>query len=312
MNSPIFIADSPIRAPHWRWLRVLQINSGNGRRASRKIDGLNGFVWIRRALRFKRHYDALNTQPDAIYALLNIDKDLFWAYSMWSDDKAPTRWGIEARVLAGETDEQIASKLGTKPSIISAFVNVFFDVREKLQNMDYMVNVVMANAVTRGLQERQYDLLWKLLGFHGGPHVLDAVINKFTQTDRPTTPHGVTNFFQDFAMNSIKYKAALAAVTVQSNSHTQLPLLDMYAKYVEIEKNTDGSSRAQHTIVENIGAMLNSIQFNVGTKLDSEALKMLPFDNSAAELNNNELMTLRAGGEVANQQEIQNLRFPEK
>jgi hypothetical protein len=144
----------------------------------------------------------------------------------------------QARVLAGESDEEIAYKVGTDPEIINAYINVFFDVRGKMNHTDYMVNVVMADAVTRGLQERHYDLLWKLLGYHGGTHVLNAVINKFTHTDRPDNPQGVSNFFQDFAVNAIKYKAAIAALTVQANTHTQLPLIDSYVKYIEIERST--------------------------------------------------------------------------
>jgi hypothetical protein len=301
--------DNPRRAPHWRWLRAMQIDGG-GPRASRKRDGEDGFTWIRRAVRLKRHYAQAGNRTEALYALMFRDNDLFWAHSIWADDKEPTRWGIEARVLAGETDEEIAEKVGTEPAVINSYINVFFDVRGKMRHTDYMINVVMANAVTRGLQERHYDLLWKLLGYHGGTHVLNAVINKFTHTERPDNPEGVSNFFQDFAVNAIKYKAAIAALTVQANTHTQLPLIDSYVKYVEIEKNTENASKAHNTIVDNIGAMLSALPFRVGTKLDSEPIKMLPFDTGAAELNNAEMMVVATGGKLEHQPTIENLRFP--
>jgi hypothetical protein len=303
------VRDNPRRAPHWRWLRAVQIDGG-GPRASRSADGEEGFTWVRRAVRLKRHFEQAGNRHDALYALMHRDRELFWAHSMWADERAPTRWGIEARVLAGETDAEIADKLGTDAGIINAYVNVFFDVREKIRHVDYIVNVVMADAVTRGLQERQYDLLWKMLGYHGGTHVLNAVINKFTRTDRPNSPDNVAGFFQDFAINTMKYKAAVAAVTVQANTHTQLPLIDSFVKYVEIEKNTENAGKAHSTIVDNIGAMLAALPFKVGTKLDSEAVKMLPFDNGAAELNNAEMMVVAAGGTLDNQPDIENLRFP--
>lgn len=298
-----------MRLPHWRWLRTIEVDSG-GDRPSRVLDGEDGYTWIRRALQLKRHFARMNNNPRRRRALLLRDRELYWAHSMWLAEKQPTRWGIEARVVAGESDEEIAAKLGTSPEVVTAYVNVFFDIREKLRNVDYMLNVVMADAVVRGLQERQYDLLWKLMGYHGGPHALDASISKFIPIARPATKDDVSGFFHDFAINSMKYKSAVAAATVPINTHTQLPLLDSFVKYVEIERTTENASKAHATIVENIGAMLSALPFKVGTKLDSAPLKMVPFDNGAAELKNEELMIVANGGVLDAQPEIEQLKFP--
>jgi hypothetical protein len=301
--------DNPCRAPHWKWLRVQEIDAG-GQRATRAIDGPDGFTWIRRAVRMKRRYERAGNRRDAMHALILRDKELFWAHSIWLAEKNPVRWGIEARVLAGETNEEIAKKVGTDPGVIDAYISVFFDVRDRLQNLDYVQNVIMADAVTRGLQERHYDLLWKLLGFKGGQHVLDAVINRGTDVAKPTSSDGVGTFFQDFAISSMKYKAALASLTVQVNTHTQLPLIESFVKYVEIEKNSDNAMKAQSSIVDNIGVMLTSLPFKIGTKLDSEGAKMLPFDNGAAELRGDEMLVISAGGQLENTADIQKLSFP--
>lgn len=303
------VSTNPLRAPNWRWLRAVQIDSG-GRRASRKIDGAEGFEWVRRAVRLKRHFDKAAGRPEALYALIERDPNLFWAHNIWTKDKAPTRWAIEARVLAGQTDEEIAHRAATSPDIISAYVNVFFDVRGVLDRDDYVLNVILAEAVARGVQERQYDLLWKLLAYRGGPHVLDASINRFAKTETPKDENAVSGFFQEFAINTMKYKAAIAALTVQANTHTQMQLIDSFVKYVEIEKNSENASKAQTTIVQNIGEMLTALPFRVGTKVDSEAIKMVPFDNNAAELKSEEMMVVAAGGKLPNQTDIEELRFP--
>jgi hypothetical protein len=309
MEITNYFKDSPRRAPNWRWLRAVQIDSG-GPKATRTLDGPDGFAWIRRAVRLKRHFEQSQNDHGALYALIQRDSDLFWAHALWAEEKAPTRWAIEARILAGQTDEEIAQTVGTTPGVIDAYTNTFFDVRKKMLHTDYVVNVIMGDAVTRGLQERHYDLLWKLLGFQGGPHVLNAVINRFTPVNKPDAPEGVSGFFQDFAIATMKYKAALAALTVQANTHTQLPLIDSFVKYVEIERTTENATKAQSTIVENIGAMLTALPFRVGTKLDSEPIKMLPFDSGAAELNNAEMMVIATGGKLNNQQTIEQLNFP--
>jgi hypothetical protein len=108
----------------------------------------------------------------------------------------------------------------------------------------------------------------------------------------------------------MKYKAAIAALTVQANTHTQMQLIDSFVKYVEIEKNSESAGKAQTTIVQNIGEMLTALPFRVGTKVDSEAIKMLPFDSNAAELKSDEMMTIAAGGTLPNQKDIEEMRFP--
>lgn len=305
------LCDNLKRAPHWRWLRAMEIDGG-GFKATRALDGPDGFRWIRRALRFKRRLDGAGNQTAALYNVVLADRAMFWAHAIWADEKSPVRWAIEARVLADESDDQIAEKIGARADVINAYVNTFFDVREKMRHMDYVVNVVMAEAVTRGLQERHYDLLWKMLGYNGGEHVLDAVINRVTKMPKPENPEQVSGFFQDFAINTMKYKAALSALTVSVNTHTQLPLIDSFVKYVEIERTTENAAKAQTSIVDNIGEMLKQLQFKVGTKLESAEVKVLPYDESHAELRSDELMTVVTGGTLPNHQALQELNFPEK
>jgi hypothetical protein len=303
------LRDNPLRAPNWRWLRAVHIDGG-GPKPSKIVDGAAGFEWIRRVVRLKRRHAMAANNPTALYNLARVDRDMFWAHSIWADEKAPTRWAIEAYILAGATNEEIAAKVGCEPGVIGAYEAVFFDVREKLNNVNYVVNVVMADAVSRGLSERQYDLLWKLFGYQGGSYVLDALIGKFTNIHKPRNAEEVSEFFQNSAINSMRHKAAVAALTVPINTHTQLPLLEAYVKYVEIERTTENAERSQIGIVQNIGAMLTNLPFKIGTKLDSEGEKMVPFDNKAAELRSDELMIVAAGGKLENQQIIADLKFP--
>lgn len=303
------LKDNPLRAPNWRWLRAVQIDGG-GPKPSQKRDGVDGYKWIRRSVRLKRRNALNSNRPYASYDLAQLDPNLFWAHSMWANEKAPTRWAVEARILAGETDEEIAKKIGCEPGVIEAYESVFFNVREKIEHSEYVVNVVMADAVARGLSERQYDLLWKMFGYQGGSYVLDAMISKFTMMRRPEKAEDVSAFFQESAINSMRHKAAVAALTVPINSHTQLLLLDAYVKYVEIERTTENTTKANTNIVQNIGAMLTSLPFKIGTKLDSEGDKMVPFDNNAAELKSDELMIVATGGKLKNQPALENLRFP--
>ena len=190
------LCDNLKRAPSWRWLRAMEIDGG-GFKATKALDGSDGFRWIRRSLRFKRRFDAAGNQTPAIYAVVLADRPLFWAHSIWADEKSPVRWAIEARILAGESNEGIAEKLGTKADVIDVYANTFFDVRSKLQNMDYVLTVVLADAVTRGLQERHYDLLWKMLGYCPPNTTIlerkallkNVIAGRRSRTSEGSTPH---------------------------------------------------------------------------------------------------------------------------
>lgn len=267
-------------------------------------------MWIRRALRTKRRIARAGDRQEALYAAMLRDKDMFWAHSIWAEDKNQMRWALEARVLAGESNEDIADKIGSTPEIVEAFVNVFYDVRGKMRHQDYVQGVILGDAVTRGLSERHYDLLWKMIALQGGPFALDAAINRGPGVPKPSSADEVGVFFQDFAISTMKYKAALAAATIPVNSHTQLPLIEAFVKYVEIERTTENAMKAQTSIVENIGMMLTSMPFKIGTKLDSEGAKMLPFDNNAAELRSDEMMIIAAGGAIDTKAELEKLDFP--
>jgi hypothetical protein len=297
------------RFPHWRWARACEIDAG-GHKTTKQLDGPDGFMWIRRALRTKRRIARAGDRQDALYAAMLRDKDMFWAHSIWAEDKNQMRWALEARVLAGESNEDIAEKIGSEPEIVNAFVNVFYDVRGKLRHQDYVQGVILGDAVTRGLSERHYDLLWKMIALQGGSFALDAAINRGPGVPKPTSADEVGVFFQDFAISTMKYKAALAAATIPVNSHTQLPLIEAFVKYVEIERTTENAMKAQTSIVENIGMMLTSMPFKIGTKLDSEGVKMLPFDNNAAELRSDEMMIIAAGGAIDTKAELEKLDFP--
>jgi hypothetical protein len=187
---------------------------------------------------------------------------------------------------------------------------VFFNVKDMLLRRLYILTVVLKDSVSRGISERHYDLLWKIFGYQCGPLVLDSIIGRFTSPYRPVKEEDVNGFFNDAAIGIIKQKATIAALSVPVNSHTQTLLLDSFVKYVEIERTTDNASKAQATIIDNIGAMLGVLPFHIGTKLDSEQEKMLPFDNNAAELRSNEMMIYAAGGTLENQPTIQELKFP--
>jgi hypothetical protein len=85
---------------------------------------------------------------------------------------------VEARLLAGEPAEAIATKSGLTAAAVAAYGALFYAVGDRLRHPAYIVHEAI------GLHGAEADLgvQVRLLGYTGGVHVLDAVLDA---VDRP-------------------------------------------------------------------------------------------------------------------------------
>jgi hypothetical protein len=159
-----FNAQNPWRVVHWRLIRATSIVDGIGSSTTVKRDGTSASVrWIKRAVKF---LEALERCEDD-YQLARLAQEhpsIFWARDLWQNDHLPLRGEIEARILAGESNEVVARHTGQLPETIEAFEALFFNVREKLAHSDYIRFVAMRPNVNGFFRGGTYSLS----GFAGG------------------------------------------------------------------------------------------------------------------------------------------------
>ena len=316
MSSLNIACDNPFRPPNWRWLRANEIHDGLGLPTSMRRDTPMGCKWIKRAHRFLRDYRACNNNDRQKALLAEARHDIFWAHWAWNAELNPQKFSIEAHILARENDFEIGFRCGVQPGVVAAYEALFFNVRDKLQHQKYILNCVLGASVHRGLSEREFDLLWKLYGYFLGPHVLDMLENKFSTTGWCSTPDGVGAAVLDDAISTLKLKAALAAKTVPVNQHTQLALLERFTQFVEVERNTDSSGKAQEQILDHISAMMTSLPFNIGGRdprnnhMMIDRGNMEPFEISSIELTYEENLRISVGKPIANANTLRSLSFP--
>lgn len=256
------LAKNPMRCVDWRWQRAVGIVAGRQPEARRSLDTAEGASWIRKACTLKRWLDQCRDEYDQAIVASRLS-DLFFAYMLW-EQKDHWRWYVEAYVLAGSTNEEIGAKLDMDPAIIRAYEALFFNVRDRLANQGYILNAVLGPAIQRGLSEREYDLLLKLYGYLYGPYMLDALYCRTVNPTRCTSPESVAAALRDDAIGSVMLDAAQAGKTLRVNSHTQLELLHIFTKFVEIERTTDASDNMQEQLLTRIGDVLRNVSFSVG------------------------------------------------
>jgi hypothetical protein len=86
---------------------------------------------------------------------------------------------LEARLLAGQPDEEIAERCGLPALAVAACHDLFFDVRDDLETDDYIYGLIVGLEGDAQLSADDHEVLLKLLGYAHGPPMVDAVLRYF-------------------------------------------------------------------------------------------------------------------------------------
>lgn len=240
---------------------------------------------------------------------------LFWAEQIYSNKVRETRWAIEARLLANEKLDNIADKVSTTPETVLWYERVFFNVLPHLRKLDYIACVAIGGSIHAGLHEREYDILWKLLGYAYGPIMLDSVIMPLTGSIHIDSADQVEATWEDVYLNNLTKKAGISAMTVPT-AYNQCNIMQLYNDIKRIEKEAGGGSLAFSSISSNVYATLSQLPFFSGdTKIDGRPAMTSPalpfYDAQGAELRANELVNVALGNDTSELREVANMKIPE-
>jgi hypothetical protein len=98
------------------------------------------------------------------------------------------RWQLEARILAGQTDAEIANRLGLAADTIAWYERLYFSVRDSLHAGDYVANQVIGTGIHAGFVDDEVGPFWMAIGYFGGPVVLESFIDSFVRVWQPGEP----------------------------------------------------------------------------------------------------------------------------
>jgi hypothetical protein len=183
---------SPVRRPEWRWIRATWLaDSGRpNRRPSRRWDDEP----VRRALSYLRRFGRSIDEG----RLLDSDPAIWAACRLRRPEHAQLRAELEARVLARDDPSRSASRIGLTPSALETYIQLFFDVAERLRAVDYVRAFCIGREAFDGSGRASLGQIWKLLGYQGGPLVVDLAVEATAGLTRP-----------DFAQPGVKTNPGL-------------------------------------------------------------------------------------------------------
>jgi hypothetical protein len=299
------------------------IREGALRGVSRKKED----EWTQAAVRFQQ---ALAKCRDAADEHVLADKypGLYYAWMAHKpvadeEQGTPLRYSIEAWLLSGETCEQVAEKAGCSVPVVFWYEKVFFNVLEKLRHEGYIFTCVISPSVHTGLTPSEYDVLWKVLGYLYGPLAVDALLKGITIRHRAETPEELDMKFASDVQSNFRRKAVIAARTYNLNNFTQEGAMNIYARFLEIDKAQD-TGAAKDAFLLTVNTVLGSLPFADGAgavrpdqivggktvlKVDQPQLEY--YDSGSAELRTDELLAVATGGELPNRADFENMKFPE-
>ncbi len=167
----------PFCPPNWRWERAVQL----AEKATQRLNGVNDPA-IPPAVEF-----ILAKEKKSRRKATAVDHALEKAFALHQED-SPLQWEVRARLVAGQSDDEIAARCRLQSSVVKWYADLFYDVRPRLKAMDWMVRMVLGFRGTAGFQKHDVGPYWALLALSGGSIVLDHFVDLFHRAWRPGEP----------------------------------------------------------------------------------------------------------------------------
>jgi len=123
----------------------------------------------------------------------------------------PRRWEIQARLLAKQSDAEIAVRCSLSPDVISYYETFFFNVRPRLRAWVWVCDEVIGPGLQNGFADHEAGPLWMAFAYHGGPLVLDALLDAFHVAWRPGEPATLSVYLRPNVGITPQIQAAVAA-----------------------------------------------------------------------------------------------------
>jgi len=293
---------NPFRSPCWRFDRVLTLVSHRPSPlpASRLYDD--------RYIRAYRDFLLRAEQApgrDEQWALGARNPGMFYAHLLHHHPDQEYRNLLQARILSGLSSEEIAIRyLGTIPDAVHWYERLFFDVRDRLTCVDYIIKVIIGRWEDRQanrngvLSAYQSDMMLKLFGYWGGPVILDFVVSAGTGLLKPKTADECGQWFDQLWERLVRTKSATAMYAHPFDRTTINSLFDAHYRLLDMAKQAETSGVAAQEYHKNVEMCLQSLTWNFGQRAsDTKNALQRKYDTTAVEPRAAEMLELAAGVE---------------
>lgn len=221
VRYPDILRHACFRALDWRWRRAVELRG--------VITPGRDDAWTERATRY------LNFKLDAeIHAARELAQ---------LPDLRDARLEAEARILAGLSDEEIATRSGLLPGTVECFEALFFQVRDKLHALDWILVNVIGGGFWNALGGGDWPgTVLKYLGYTAGADLLDLFIAVLM--DRPLPQWASATQLDAYSEHRLRLRCKLLARALTSRSAAELAaIVEIHESAEQLDRSLTGKRR---------------------------------------------------------------------
>jgi len=162
-----FMQFNPFRSPSWRWERASELVNRQGASSLEMDDEPT-----RKSVAFLQALEAFvaAAQSRSLPAWMRPLHDALQLYERGGNQ----RLLVEAWLLAGQSIAAVAEACGLEPETVAWYEALFYNVTDRLQARDWILLSVIGKRPIPDTPPDRGQIL-KLLAYHGGPLLLEAV-----------------------------------------------------------------------------------------------------------------------------------------
>ena len=175
---------------------------------------------------------------------------------------------LEARLLTGESDEEIARRFDIAPDAVNCYEKLFFNVRDRLHCSDWIYLTTLrrpaAGAANENgaLTDEERGFVYRRFGYYGGPLVLDAEISVLGPIEAPQRGENLGAWMDEAFGEIVRTRAALAASSLATGNRDAMRLIRLAVKQngkaAKDRSEVPDAARAKHmcAVLESINSAM--------------------------------------------------------
>lgn len=226
--------------PSWLWTALENDYENGGLGQSHYVANIEDPEKLFRIKKYRGFFRNFNKFKNQASVLMTSYPSIYTASATWSDvTQTSFRWIVEAMIMAGATDKEIAWELGKDevPETITAYRELFFDLEGNEDRLGYMSKWVWGPAEAN-TEYYLVDLVYKIAAKYGSREHLASLLHGFMTY----APH--KTWFQDVVKYSrlrhaLQFASTYVKLDVCSKANVTERIIDEMGR--NPEKAEEGS-----------------------------------------------------------------------
>jgi len=204
-DAPLWKSD-PFRPLNRRAIDAARLVAGRSRKWSSEAD-----PWVSHYadyLRLARTATEQGTEPPGPeFAAIKVAHEL-------AQRADPRRWQIEARLVGGQSDAEIAAICGLTPDVILWFEALHFNVRQSLRAWAYILMHCVGPGRLIGFRGDELAQFWRWATLAAGPLFLDRLIDALHTALKPNEAPTLAVYLRHDAAVALDLQAFVASAVL--------------------------------------------------------------------------------------------------